>query len=345
MTAVSKHSLVNPRVRHGLRLRSCSITAVASYQPERVLTNADVGKKIGDDGEWILPSTGIRERRIAAENEFTSDLAAQAALRALHKANLCAKDLDLILVATNTPDMMFPATACLVQAKLGARQCPALDLKAGGAGFLYALEIGGQFIASRTFDTVLVIGAEKLSTILDWRDRDTCVLFGDGAGAAILQHCSRSTGLLVSSLGSDGAKCDLLAMSAGGSRIPASQESVTHGLHFLRMQGKETFKHAVTAMCGAAEDALRQCDLTVSQIKCIVPHQSNQRIIDAFTRRMGATPAQVFMNLATVGNTSAASIPIALAEAVETGRVKPGDLVLLVAFGSGLSWGATVVEW
>ena len=345
MRTVSNHSLVNPRLRHGLGLRTCSIAAVASYLPERVLTNAEVGKGFGDDGEWILPCTGIRERRIAAENEFTSDLAAQAALRALRRANLCAKDLDLILVATNTPDMLFPATACLVQARIGARHCPAIDLKAGGAGFLYALEIGQQFIASHACETVLFIGAEKLSAILDWRDRDTCVLFGDGAGAAILQHQPRSAGLLVSSLGSDGAKCDLLSVSAGGSRIPASRDSVTRGLHFLRMQGKETFKQAVAAMSGAAEDTLRQCDLMVPQIKCIIPHQSNRRIIDAFAKRIGATSGQVFTNLEKFGNTSAASIPIALAHAVEAGRVKPGDLVLLVAFGSGLTWGATLLEW
>jgi 3-oxoacyl-[acyl-carrier-protein] synthase-3 len=345
MTTGSKHSFVNPRMRHGLRLRTCSITAAAFYLPERVLTNDEVGGKLGVNGQWIFTRTGIRERRIAAGNEFTSDLAAQAALRALRQANLSAKDLDLILVATNTPDMMFPATACLVQAKIGARQCPALDLKAGGTGFLYALEIGGQFIGSRTFDTVLVVGAEKLSAILDWSDRDTSVLFGDGAGAVILQHCSRSMGLLVSSLGNDSARCDLLSIAAGGSRVPASQDSVTRALHFLRMQGKETFKQAITAMCGAAEDALRQSDLRMSQIKCIIPHQSNRRIIEAFAKRMGATASQVFVNLEKYGNTSAASIPIALAEAVETGRVVPGDLVLLVAFGGGLSWGASLVEW
>jgi 3-oxoacyl-[acyl-carrier-protein] synthase-3 len=343
--AVSNPWLANPRLRHGLGLRTCSVAAVASYVPERVLTNAEVGKGFGEDGEWILSRTGIRERRIAAKSEFTSDLAAQAALSALQKAKLQATDLDLILVATNTPDMLFPATACLVQAKIGARRCPALDLKAGGAGFLYALEIGQQFIASHTCETVLVVGAEKLSSILDWRDRDTCVLFGDGAGAAILQHCSRSPGLLVSSFGSDGTKCDLLSMRAGGSRIPASQESVTRGLHFLRMQGKETFKQAVAAMTDAAEDVLRRGGLTMPQIKRIIPHQSNRRIIDAFAKRIGATPGQVFTNLEKFGNTSAASIPIALADAVEVGRVTTGDLVLLVAFGSGLTWGAMVLEW
>jgi len=341
----AKNSLINPRVRHDSGLRTCSIVAVASYLPERALTNADVGKGIGEDGDWILPRTGIRERRIAVPNEVTSDLAVQAALRALQKANLRGQDLDMIVVATNTPDMLFPATACLVQAKIGAGHCPALDLKAGGSGFLYALEIGGNFISSRTFETVLVFGAEKMSSILDWRDRETCVLFGDGAGAVVLQHRPHSAGLLGSSLCSDGTKSDLLTMSAGGSRIPASRDSVTRGLHFLRMQGKETLKQSVTVMCVAAEDALRRCGLTVTQIKCIIPHQSNRRIIDAFTKRMGATPGQVFVNLEKCGNTSAASIPIALAEAVEAGQIMSGDLVLLVAFGSGLTWGATIIQW
>lgn len=345
MTAPPTRPFNNPRLRHGLQMRSCCITAVASCLPERVLTNAEVGGRMGEDGAWILPRTGIRERRIAAENESTSDLAARATLSALRKANLAPTDLDLILVATNTPDMLFPATACLVQAKAGARHCPAIDLKAGGAGFLNALEIGRQFIASRACETVLVVGAEKLSTVLDWRDRATCVLFGDGAGAAILQHRPDSAGLLVSSLGSNGSWSELLAITAGGSRVPASRESVTCGQHFLRMQGTHTFKHAVTAMCDAARDALQQAGLELSQIGCIIPHQSNRRIIDAFAKRMGAAPGQVFVNLETVGNTSAASIPIALADAVDAGRVKSGDLVLLVAFGSGLTWGATVVEW
>jgi 3-oxoacyl-[acyl-carrier-protein] synthase-3 len=342
---VKTQPFVNPRARYGLGLRSCSVVGAASFLPARVLTNAEVGRRMGEDGAWIFGRTGIQERRNAHQNEFTSDLAAQAALRALHQAELSAQELDLILVATNTPDMLFPATACLVQAKIAASRCPALDLRGGGAGFLYALEIGAQYIASHTFETVLVIGAEKLSAILDWRDRDTCVLFGDGAGAVVLQHRPHERGLLGSSLGSDGSKSDLLSMRAGGSRIPATADSVARGLHFLRMQGKETFKQGVVAMCAAVNDALRQCDLKLSQIKCIIPHQSNGRIIDAFAARLGAGPGQVLVNLEHVGNTSAASIPIALAEAVQTKRVKSGDLVLLVGFGSGLTWGATVLEW
>ena len=344
-TANPHQTLVNPRLRHGLRLQSARVTGVGAFLPEQVLTNAEVGRRLGDAGEWILPVTGIRERRIAAAGECTSDLAAKASLRALQGAGLSAGDLDLILVATNTPDMMFPATACLVQSKIGARKCPALDLKAGGAGFLYALEIGRQFIASRTLETVLVIGAEKLSSIIDWRDRTTCPLFGDGAGAVILQPAVGRMGILSASLGTNGAAGDSLLLNAGGSRMPASQDTVKGGQHFLRMRGRRIFKEAVQAMFFAAEEALRQSDLPLAQIDCLIPHQSNQRIIDAFAERLGASPGQIFRNLEHCGNTSGASIPIALAEAVDSGRVKPGDLLLLAAFGSGLTWGSTILEW
>jgi 3-oxoacyl-[acyl-carrier-protein] synthase III len=343
--AISAFRFKNPRAQHGLRLRSCSITGIGAYLPERILTNSELGMRLEEDEDWIVRRTGISERRIAAENEFTSDLAAKAALRALDKANLGGKDVDLILVATSTPDMPFPATACLVQAQIGARRAAAFDLKAGGAGFVYALEIGQQFVVSHACETVLIVGAEKLSTVVDWRDRETCILFGDGAGAAILQHRDHSAGILVSCLGSSGDRTELMSLPAGGSCLPASEDSVAGGLHFLRMDGKRMFKQAVQAMSCVAQEALRCCNLTVSQIRCIIPHQSNRRIIDAFAKRMGATPDQVFGNLEKFGNTSAASIPIALAEALETGRVKPGDLILLVAFGSGLTWGAAVVEW
>ena len=335
----------NPRTWRQSRLRSCSTTGVGAYLPGKVLTNADLGKHLGEEGQWIFRRTGIRERRIAAENEFTSDLAEQAALRALSKANLSGKDVDLLLVATGTPDMLFPATACLVQAKIGAKRAAAFDLKAGGAGFLYGLEIGQHFIASSACETVLVIGAEKLSTIVNWRDRETGALFGDGAGAVILQHRVCSAGLLASCLGSNGDKAALLSLPAGGSQFPASHDSVGRGLHFLQMQGKEIFRQAVRAMCGAANAALRHCGLAVPQIKCIIPHQSNRRIIDAFAERLGASEEQLFVNLERCGNTSAASIPIALDEASEMGRIQRGDLVLLVAFGAGLTWGATILEW
>jgi 3-oxoacyl-[acyl-carrier-protein] synthase-3 len=241
--------------------------------------------------------------------------------------------------------MMFPATACLVQSKIGAGKRPALDLKAGGAGFLYALEIGRQFIATLSFETVLVVGAEKLSSILDWRDRETAALFGDGAGAVVLRSAGTHGGMLGSSFGADGSADGLLTVRAGGSRTPASRDSVARGLHFLRMQGPRTFKKAVPALCAAAEGALRRSGLAVTDMDCIVPHQANRRLIEAFANRLGAKPDQLFLNLERCGNTSAASIPIALADAVQAGRIQSGARVLLAGFGSGLTWGASVIEW
>jgi 3-oxoacyl-[acyl-carrier-protein] synthase-3 len=272
-------------------------------------------------------------------------MAALAAHKAMKMAGVTADQLDLIIVATITPDMPFPNTACLVQRKLGARKCAAFDVEAACSGFIYALEIGQQFITSRTYNTVLVIGAEKLSTIVDWTDRNTCVLFGDGAGAAILQSREGSHGLLTAVMGADGENADLLYMPGGGSRCPATTDSIAGRQHFLRMTGKETFKNAVQAMYGAAKEALKQCDLDITRIKCVIPHQANQRIIDAVGQRLGATPEQVFVNLDRYGNTSAASVAIALDEAVNSGKIQRGDLILIIAFGAGLTWGAAVIEW
>jgi 3-oxoacyl-[acyl-carrier-protein] synthase-3 len=255
------------------------------------------------------------------------------------------EEIDLIIVATITPDMPFPSTACIVQQKIGAYRAAAFDIEAACSGFIYGLEIGQQFIMSRTYNTVLVIGAEKLSSIVNWKDRNTCVLFGDGAGAAILQNRPNTHGLLTACMGADGQKADLLSMPGGGSRCPATQESVASGLHFLRMDGKETFKNAVQAMHTAAKESLRRCEVDISQIKCVIPHQANLRIIVAVRERLGATPEQVFINLDKYGNTSAASVAIALDEVVESQRIQRGDLILLVVFGAGLTWGAAVIEW
>jgi 3-oxoacyl-[acyl-carrier-protein] synthase-3 len=342
---MSTKNFTNPRAEHGFQGRTCSIVSVGSYVPSRVLTNADLEKMVDTSDEWIITRTGIKERRVAADNEFTSDMAAQAALRAMKTGGITAEQIDLIIVATITPDMLFPATACLVQQKIGALRAAAFDLEAACSGFIYALEIGQQFIMSRTHNTVLVIGAEKLSTIVNWKDRNTCVLFGDGAGAAILQHRPDAHGLLTACMGADGSQAELLCMPGGGSRCPASPESLEAGLHFLRMDGKETFKNAVTAMQTAAEEALRRCKIDISQIKCFIPHQANRRIIDVVGERLGVKPEQVFMNLEKYGNTSAASVAIALDEAVQAGRIQRGDLVLLVVFGAGLTWGAAVIEW
>jgi len=335
----------NPRARHNFEGRTCSITAVGSYVPARVLTNAELEKMVDTSDEWIVSRTGIKERHIAAADEFTSDLAAKAALRAMEQAKITAEEIDLIIVATITPDMPFPSTSCLVQQKIGARRAAAFDIEAACSGFIFGLEIGQQFIMSRTYDTVLVIGAEKLSSIVNWKDRNTCVLFGDGAGAAILQHRPQAHGLLTACMGSDGSKGDLLSMPGGGSRCPATAESVSAGLHYLRMEGKETYKSAVNAMYTAAQEAMRRCEIDISQIKCVIPHQANRRIIDAVGERLGVAPEQVFVNLDKYGNTSAASVAIALDEAVSSGKIQRGDLVLLVVFGAGLTWGAAVIEW
>ena len=312
---------------------------------KKILTNADLEKMVETSDEWITTRTGIKERRIAAANEFTSDMATKAAERAMKMAGVTADQIDLIVVATLTPDMPFPATACLVQQKIGARRAAAFDVEAACSGFIYALEIGQQFIMSRTYDTVLVIGAEKLSSITDWTDRNTCVLFGDGAGAAILQSRPGSHGLLTAVMGADGAKNNLIHMPGGGSRRPASADSVAAKLHYLKMDGRETFKNAVQAMCHAAQEALRRCELDISKIKCVIPHQANRRIIDAVGERLGTTPEQLFINLDRYGNTSAASVAIALDEAVASGKIQRGDLILMMVFGAGLTWGAAVIEW
>ena len=335
----------NPRAKHNFVGRSCSITGVGSYVPERILTNADLEKMVETSDEWITTRTGIKERRIAAANEFTSDLAAKAARRAMEMAGVTAEQIDLIIVASITPDMPFPNTACLVQQKIGARRIPAFDIEAACSGFHLRAGSRPEFITSRTFETVLVIGAEKLSSITNWKDRNTCVLFGDGAGAAILQNRPLSHGLLTTALGADGAKAELLSMPGGGSRCPASPQTVADGLHFLRMDGKETFKNAVQAMCSAANEVLARCEIDITKIKCVIPHQANRRIIDAVGDRLGATPEQIFVNLHKYGNTSAASVAIALDEAVRSGRVERGDLILIVAFGAGLTWGAAIIEW
>jgi 3-oxoacyl-[acyl-carrier-protein] synthase-3 len=335
----------NPRAKHNFVGRTCSITGVGSYVPAKILTNADLEKMVETSDEWIVTRTGIKQRRQAAKDEFTSDMAAHAARRAMKMAGVTADQIDLIIVATITPDMPFPATACLVQQKIGARQAAAFDVEAACSGFIYALEIGQQFIMSRTYDTVLVVGAEKLSSITDWTDRNTCVLFGDGAGAAILQSRPGSHGLLTAVMGVDGSKSNLIHMPAGGSRCPASASSVAGRLHYLRMDGRETFKNAVQAMQRAAAEALRRCELDITKIKCVIPHQANRRIIDAVGERLGATPEQLFVNLDKYGNTSAASVAIALDEAVSSGKIQRGDLILMMVFGAGLTWGAAVIEW
>jgi len=327
------------------QLQGCAITGVGSYVPERILTNADLEKIVDTTDEWITSRTGIKERRIAAESEHTSTMAVHASHRALEQAKLDPADLDLIIVATITPDMPFPATACIVQQQLGATKAAAFDLEAACSGFIYALEIGHSFIASGVYDNILIIGAEKLSTIIDWEDRNTCVLFGDGAGAAVLQRREGARGVLATRLGSDGTKADILAMPGGGCRQPATMDTVNERIHFLKMEGKEVYKSAVTAMTAAAREVLERSGLTMEDIKFLIPHQANQRIINAIGDRLGAREDQVFINLHKYGNTSAASVAVALDEVVRSGKIQRGDKILIIAFGAGLTWGATVLEW
>lgn len=325
--------------------RRAAIAGLGIYVPERVLTNSDLEKMVDTSDEWITARTGIKERRIAAPEEATSDLALKAAQAALRSAGVEADEVDLIIVATNTPDMLFPATACLVQDKLRARKAGAFDLLAGCTGFITALATGAQFIASGAMDTVLVIGAETLSRIINWQDRNTCVLFGDGAGAVVLRPAGGDYGVLASVLRADGSGGELLCMPAGGSRLPASADTVARELHFVHMNGREVFKFAVRAMGEAANEALRRAGLKETDLDFLVPHQANIRIIDSAARRLGLPPERVVVNVHRYGNTSTASIPLALFEAVEEGRIRPGDNVVLVAFGAGLTWGATVVRW
>jgi 3-oxoacyl-[acyl-carrier-protein] synthase-3 len=301
---------------------------------------------VDTNDEWITTRTGIKERRIAAKDEYTSDMAARAALKAMEQAKVKAEDIDLILVATATPDMTFPATACFVQTKIGAKKAACLDVSAACAGFLFALEIGQQFITSHTYETVLVIGAEKLTSITNWTDRNTCVLFGDGAGAAILKHRSESThGVISTHIGSDGQFADILFMPGGGCKTPITAENAHQWLQTIHMSGKDVYKQAVISMMDASKKALDKAGLTIDDISCVIPHQANVRIIEAIADRLKIPIEKFFINLDRYGNTSAAAVAIALDEANRSGRLKQGDYILMVVFGGGLTWASSVIEW
>ena len=325
--------------------RTVSIIGTGSYVPKKILSNADLSRIVNTTDEWITTRTGIKERRIAAKDENTSDMATKAALKAIEQARISPKEINLILVATATPDMVFPATACFVQKKIGATNAACLDISAACAGFLFGMEIAQQFITSHTHDTVLVIGAEKLTSITNWTDRNTCVLFGDGAGAAILRHRGSAHGVITTHIGSDGQYSDILFMPGGGSRCPITRENAHLNLQTIHMVGKDVYKQAVTAMLNAAKKALEQAGLSIEDIACVIPHQANVRIIDAIADRLGISRDKMFVNLDRYGNTSAAAVAIALDEANRTGRIKPGDYVLMIVFGGGLTWASTVLEW
>jgi 3-oxoacyl-[acyl-carrier-protein] synthase-3 len=325
--------------------RFAGILGLGSYVPETVVTNQDLERLVDTTDEWIIERTGIRERRIAAGGETTSAMATRAAERALADAGVGAEEIDLIIVATVTPDMVFPSTACLVQANLKATRAAAFDLTAVCSGFVYGLVVGGELIRSGMYRKVLVIGAETLSRITDPADRNTVIVFADGAGAAVLGETAPGYGIVGADLGADGTGGDLLKLPAGGSRQPATAATVAGRLHYIQMNGKEVFKFAVKIMGESALKALARANVAPADVALLVPHQANIRIIQAAAKRLAMPMEKVYVNVDRYGNTSAASVPIALDEAVRGGLVKNGDAVVLVGFGGGLTWASCVVRW
>jgi 3-oxoacyl-[acyl-carrier-protein] synthase-3 len=326
-------------------LRYAHIIGWGKYLPQKVLTNAEIARMVETSDEWIVTRTGIRERRIAGEHESTATLALNAARRALETADLNPVELDLVIVASATPEHIFPATACLVQDALGAVSAGAFDLSAACSGWIYGVDLAAQAIATGAIDYALVIGAETLSRFVNWSDRRTCILFGDGAGAVILGPSERPGGVLSSVLGSDGSGANTLAVPAGGSRLPASPETVKEGLHTIQMDGRKVFRFATRVMRRAAAEAVQKAGLVMDDIALLIPHQANIRIIDSAARGLKLPDERVFVNLDRYGNTSSASIPIALCEALEAGRIQPDDRLVMVGFGAGLTWGAAVIQW
>jgi len=325
--------------------RYAHIVGWGKYVPERILTNDDLSRMVDTSDEWILSRTGIRERRIASQQETTASMSIAAAREALRVADADPVKIDLIVVGTVTPEYLFPSTACLVQDALGARHAAAFDLSAGCSGFMYALSVASRAIEAGAYQLVLVIGAETLSRIVDWTDRRTCVLFGDGAGAVLLQAGEQPGGVLSSVLGADGSGGELLMLPGGGSRFPPTPESVTNGLHYLHMDGRRVYRFATKTMVRATRQALDEAGLSLEDVSLLIPHQANQRIIDSAVGGLKLQDSQVFVNLDRYGNTSSASIAIALCEAVEAGRVKRGDTLVLVGFGAGLTWAAAAIRW
>lgn len=321
------------------------ITGWGMAVPEKVLTNDDLARIVDTNDGWIQSRTGIRERHIAQEGQTTASLAWEASRQALNRARLNPADVELIIVATSTPEHLFPATASLVQDRLGSVRAGAFDLLAACTGFIYALNIATQSIRSGAIKNALVIGSETLSRMVDWEDRNTCVLFGDGAGAFVLQAGEERSGVLSAVMRSDGSGGDLLCIPGGGSRMPASVESVRAGKHYIRMNGREVFRFATRVMVQATEEAVENSKMTMDDVQIVIPHQANKRIIESAMRNLGLPMERCVMNLERYGNTSTASIPIATCEAVRDGRLKEGDKVVFVAFGAGLTWGAAVVEW
>ena len=322
-----------------------SITGIGTYLPDKVLTNYDLEKMVDTTNDWIIQRTGIKERRIVENGVTTSDIATQASLRAMEDAGVSPKDLDMIITSTITPDHIFPSTSCYIQQKIGATRACAFDILAACAGFIYAMSIGQSFINSGAMKTVLVVGAECLSKITDYTDRSTCVLFGDGAGAVIIQRNPVKHEILSSILAADGSEADVLIMPGGGARNPASLESVQQRLHYIQFKGKEVFKLAINNITNLILETTRENGLTLDDIDLIIPHQSNLRIIEATMEKLGLPMEKAFVNIDKYGNTSSASVPIAMDEARKQGRLRKGNIVMLVAFGGGLTWGSSVIRW
>lgn len=322
------------------------ITGTGSYLPAKVLSNQDLEAMVDTSDEWIRTRTGIVERRIAADDEPTSALGAQACLKALEAAGARPEDVDLIIVATISPDKIFPNTACFIQKRIDAKNATCFSIEAACTGFVYIFTVGAALIQTGLYRNALLVGAEKLSSIINWKDRSTCVLFGDGAGAAFLQACDIKDNCHVySKLGSDGTYSDILHVPGGGSCIPFSQNVLDQNLHYLTMSGQEVFKLAVTTMVSAANKTLEEGGISIDQIRWLIPHQANTRIIQAVAKRLGLSVNKAYINLDRYGNTSGATIPIALDELVRSGQVQRGDYLLFVAFGGGLTWGANLIRW
>jgi len=324
---------------------NAGIIGIGSYLPEKKMTNADLEKMVDTNNEWIVTRTGISERRVAPKNEATSDLAVRAGKKAIEDAGLDPLDIDMVIVATITPDMFFPSTACFVQAKLGLKNAGAFDLLAACSGFGYALKIADSFVRSGACRRVLAIGAETLTKIIDWEDRGTCILFGDGAGAAVVGRVDAGTGLIGNYAGADGNQTDILYLPGGGSRFPTTMDTIDKRLHYIKMSGKETFKCAVKTMSDAALKVLADAGKQLSDVKLLIPHQANMRIISAVGKKLDIPMENVYVTVDRYGNMSAATTIIALDEAYREGKVKTGDLVLLVAFGGGLTWSANLIVW
>ncbi len=326
-------------------MRSSTISGIGRYVPKRVMTNAELEHFVDTTDEWIVSRTGIRERRIADPAEASSDLAYEASKEALEDAGVTPEQIDLIIVGTATPDMLFPATACILQDRLGARDAGAFDLSAACSSWGYGAAVAHGYIASGQAETVLVVGAETLSKITNWKDRSTCVLFGDCAGAVVMTACEAGQGFLSFHLGSDGSGGALIALPAGGSRLPASYDTIERGQHYLTMNGREVFKFAVRCIPRTIEEVVRRAGLSIEDVDWFIPHQANIRIIDAAAERLGQPKEKFFVNVERYGNTSSASVPVALYEAVRAGRIKEGDVAVMVAFGGGLTWASCAIRW